>query len=62
MTDQIQNSRIKTLEGVKCVIQRRIDRAWKDLPYCKETWEVEANHAERDTLEYVLRLLKEVKG
>lgn len=53
-------NRIKTIKDVRCVIQRRLDRAWKDLPHCKEQWEIEANHAERDTLEYVLRLLNEI--
>lgn len=48
---------IRTIEDAKCAIQRRLDRAWTDLPHCKELWEIEANHRERDVLEYVLRLL-----
>ena len=43
-----------------CMIERRIERTWIDLKHCKERHEIEANHAERDTLEYALRIVKDI--
>lgn len=52
---------VTTIEDAKCMIQRRIDRTWLDLKHCKFDYEISANHAERDALEYALRILNDIE-